>query len=168
MQGDNYNKLFSEKASKNIKKKIFDINNKYIYYMKVLNILIFIIILSNYFKNKKKYNYYYNKIGRKIFNQNKTLNFTQLDEYFYGIEKNKSDFNHIHILFAFNNEYYLLASVTITSILKTARQNSYIHIHIIAVKEFKFETMKKLNLIFQKIFCFFIHNDIKFFKKKNK
>ena len=68
--------------------------------------------------------------------------------------------NHIHILFAFNNKYYLLASVTITSILKTANPNSYIHIHIIAVRGFKFKTMKKLFFIFCRIF--------KFFENKNK
>ena len=74
-----------------------------------------------------------------------------MDQHFYGIEQNNSDMNHIHILFAFNNNYYLLASVTITSILKTANSNSYIHIHIIASKGFKFKTMKKLNSLKSKI-----------------
>ena len=59
-----------------------------------------------------------------------------------------SNFDNIHLLLAFNNEYYLLASVTITSILKTANKNSFIHIHIITSKGFEYETMKKLNSLF--------------------
>ena len=57
----------------------------------------------------------------------------------------------ITTLYSINNKYYLLASVTITSILKTANPNSYIHIHIIAVRGFKFKTMKKLNSLKTKI-----------------
>ena len=74
-----------------------------------------------------------------------------MDKDFYGIEQKNMDFNHIHILFAFNNNYYLLASVTITSILKTANSNTYIHIHIIAANGFKFNSMKKLNSLKAKI-----------------
>jgi lipopolysaccharide biosynthesis glycosyltransferase len=44
-----------------------------------------------------------------------------------------------------------LASVTIISILKTANDNSFIHIHIIASKGFEYETMKKLNSLKGKI-----------------
>ena len=62
-----------------------------------------------------------------------------------------SNFDNIHLLFAFNNEYYLLALVTITSILKTANKNSFLHIHIIASKGFEYETMKKLNSLKEKI-----------------
>ena len=44
-----------------------------------------------------------------------------------------------------------MASVTITSILKTANKNSFIHIHIITSKGFEYETMKKLNSLKEKI-----------------
>ena len=93
----------------------------------------------------------YDDIGKKLFEENKTLSFDYLDEYFYGIKRNYSNFNNIHILFAFNSEYHLLASVTITSILKTANKNRYIHIHIIASKGFEYEIMKKLNSLKEKI-----------------
>jgi len=93
----------------------------------------------------------YDNFAKKLFNKNKTFSFDYLNEYFYGIKRDYSNFDNIHILFAFNNEYYLLASVTITSILKTANNNSFIHIHIIASKGFEYETMKKLNSLKEKI-----------------
>jgi len=83
----------------------------------------------------------YDEIGEMIFSQNKFISFNILDEYYYGLQKNNTKFNDIHILFAFDNNYYLLASVTITSILKTANTNSYMHFHIIASRDFKFETI---------------------------
>ena len=93
----------------------------------------------------------YDDIGKKLFEENKTLSFDYLDEYFFGIKRNYSNFDNIHLLFAFNNEYHLLASVTITSILKTANKNSFLHIQIIASKGFEYETMKKLNSLKEKI-----------------
>ena len=93
----------------------------------------------------------YDDFAKKLFDENKTISFDYLNEYFYGNKRNYSNFDNIHILFAFNNEYYLLASVTITSILKTANNNSYIHIHIIASKGFEYETMKKLNSLKEKV-----------------
>ena len=143
---------------KDSKKKIH-IDIIYFSYMKIIFIITFLIFIKYIFlsKNKKKKNfskdikYFYDEIGEKIFIKNKTLNFTQLDQDFYGINKNNSNFNHIHILFAFNNNYYLLASITITSILKTANPNNFIHIHIIAVRGFKFKNMKKLNSLKTKL-----------------
>jgi hypothetical protein len=103
-------------------------------------------------KNKEvQTNKIYDEFAKKLFLENKTISFDYLDEHFYGIKRNYSNFDNIHILFAFNNEYYLLASVTIISILKTANDNSFIHIHIIASKGFEYETMKKLNSLKGKI-----------------
>ena len=93
----------------------------------------------------------YDDFAKKLFKENKTVSFDYLDENIYGIKRDYSNFDNIHILFAFNNEYYLLASVTITSILKTANKNSFFHIHIIASKGFEYETMKKLNSLKEKI-----------------
>ena len=81
----------------------------------------------------------YDEYSKKLFDENKNISFDFLNEYFYGIKRNNSNFDNIHLLFAFNNEYYLLASVTIISILKTANSNSFIHIHIIASKGFEYE-----------------------------
>ena len=52
---------------------------------------------------------------------------------------------------SFNNDYYLLSSVTIASILKNANNSSFIHIHIISVDNFTYLTMKKLNSLKYKI-----------------
>ena len=93
----------------------------------------------------------YDDFAKKLFNESKTISFDYLNETLYGAKRDYSNYDNIHVLFAFNNEYYLLASVTITSILKTANNNSYIHIHIIASKGFKYETMKKLNSLKEKI-----------------
>ena len=87
----------------------------------------------------------YDQIGEKIFSYFHSISLDELDEYFYENKRDLSNFNHIHILLAFDNNYYLLSSIGITSILKTANENTYIHFHIIAARGFKFETMKKLN-----------------------
>ena len=92
----------------------------------------------------------YGHIGEMIFAYFHSISFDDLNEYFYENKRNLSNFNHIHILFAFDNNYYLLSSIGITSILKTANVNSYIHFHIIATRGFKFETMKKLNSLKKK------------------
>ena len=101
----------------------------------------------------KNYNlsFNYDDFAKKLFKENKTISFDYLDENIYGIKRDYSNFDNIHLLFAFNNEYYLLALVTITSILKTANKNSFLHIHIIASKGFEYETMKKLNSLKEKI-----------------
>ena len=43
---------------------------------------------------------------------------------------------------SFNNDYYLLAYVTIASILKTSAPNTYAHIHIIETDDFIHETKR--------------------------
>jgi len=108
-------------------------------------------IIINKNKEEKSIQNNYDEFARKLFDKNKSISFDYLNEYFYGIKRNYSNFDNIHLLFAFNNEYYLLASVTIISILKTANNNSFIHIHIIVSKGFKYETMKKLSSLKGKI-----------------
>ena len=93
----------------------------------------------------------YDEIGKQTFSLNKWISFNKLDEYYYGFKEKLTNFNHIHILFAFDNNYYLLTSVGVASILKTANPNSYIHFHIIASKGFQYETMKKLNTLKAKL-----------------
>ena len=155
----NFNIYYSE--AQLMTKKLFNNSNK------ILAIFIFLIVVLLYFfisslsfesKNKEikltiKNNLFvsYDDFGKKFYEENKTLSFDYLDEYFYKIKRNYSNFDNIHLLFAFNSEYHLLASVTITSILKTANKNTYIHIHIIASKGFEYEIMKKLNSLKEKI-----------------
>ena len=74
-----------------------------------------------------------------------------VDEIYYGAKFDNSKFSHIHISMSFNNDYHLLSSVTIASLLKNANNSSFIHIHIIAVDNFTYPTMKKLNSLKYKI-----------------
>ena len=87
----------------------------------------------------------YDKNGENIYSQNNVINLNKLDKSYNGInEQDSSKFNNIHITLCVNEEYHLLASVTIASILKNANKNSYIHFHIIALNNLKFNTMKKI------------------------
>ena len=93
----------------------------------------------------------YDKRGMHFYSINGYLNFNKLDEIYYGTRIDYSKFNHIHISMSFNNDYYLLSSVTISSILENASNSSFIHIHIISVDNFIYSTMKKLNSLKNKI-----------------
>ena len=87
----------------------------------------------------------YDKNGQKIYSKNNFINFNKLDKYYNGVnEQDTSKYNNIHITLCVNEDYHLLALVTIASILKNADQNSYIHFHIIALNNLKFEIMKKI------------------------
>ena len=48
----------------------------------------------------------YEEFARKLFEKKKVLSFDYLNEYFYGIKRNYSNFDNIHLLLAFNNDYY--------------------------------------------------------------
>ena len=52
---------------------------------------------------------------------------------------------------SFDNDYYLLSSATIASLLYNADKKTYIHLHIITVENFLYSTMKKLNSLKYKI-----------------
>ena len=52
---------------------------------------------------------------------------------------------------SFDNDYYLLSSTTIASLLKNSDKTTYIHLHITSVKNFLYSTMKRLNSLKYKI-----------------
>ena len=93
----------------------------------------------------------YDKEGIRIYKNTGMLSFNKLDEIIYGNKVDYSKFNNIHIAMSFDNDYYLLSSVTIASLLKNANKSTYIHLHIVAVEDFLYETMKKLNSLKYKI-----------------
>ena len=116
------------------------------------------IILSHFISKSKtnnndsdNYNSFYDKEGIRIYFSTNTLSFNKLDELIYGIKYNYSQYNNIHIAMSFDNDYYLLSSVTIASLLLNADKKTYIHLHIIAVENFLYSTMKKLSSLKYKI-----------------
>ena len=114
--------------------------------------------------------------GKKIYSKNGNINVNKLENLYNGNnEQDTSRFNHIHIALCINEDYHLLASVTIASILKNANSDSYIHLHIIALNNLEFKTMNKIYSLKSKInnnaefifYCFYniffnyiISNDI--------
>ena len=135
---------YSIKQLIKIKKLIFAILISIIY-------IICYIIISNQIHLFENINLHfinikdYDKEGIKIYNKTGKLSFNKLDEMAYRKKIDYSKFNNIHIAMSFDNNYYLLSSITISSLLKNAAKSTYIHIHIIAVQNFLYETMKKLN-----------------------
>ena len=93
----------------------------------------------------------YDKEAIRIYNTTGFLSFNKLDELTYGKKIDYSKFNNIHIAMSFDNDYYLLSSVTIASLLKNADKSTYIHLHIITFQKFLYKTMKKLNSLKYKI-----------------
>jgi lipopolysaccharide biosynthesis glycosyltransferase len=95
----------------------------------------------------------YDEKGIEIYKKKGILSFNELDKQFkrYNDTNNNKTFNHIHIAMSFNDDYSLLSSVTIASLLKNADKNTYIHLHIIAVDNFGYSWMKKLNSLKYKI-----------------
>ena len=90
--------------------------------------------------------------GIEIYEKKGILSFNELDKIFNKYNNhNIAKFNHIHIAMSFDDEYSLLSSVTISSLLKNANKDTYIHLHIIAVKNFSYSKMKKLNSLKYKI-----------------
>ena len=117
-------------------------------------IIIFILIIILFFNISSKgneYNNLYDNTGKQIYVDTGTLSFNKLDEIIYGNKTDYSKFNNIHIAMSFDNDYYLLSSVTIASLLTNADNNTYIHLHIIAVENFLYSTMKALTSLKYKI-----------------
>ena len=148
--------LFQTKFSKN---KIF---LKLLINFFLLIEIIFLFFIKTFNKYIMKFNIYfdgnvmtkfnsYDKRAMNFYSTYGYLNFNKLDEIYYGTRIDYSKFNHIHISMSFNNDYSLLSSVTIASILEKASNSSFIHIHIIAVDNFIYPTMKKLNSLKYKI-----------------
>ena len=141
---------YSIKQLIKIKKLIFAILISIIYiicYIIISNKIHLFENINLHFINIKDYD----KEGIKIYNKTGKLSFNKLDEMAYRKKIDYSKFNNIHIAMSFDNNYYLLSSITISSLLKNAAKSTYIHIHIIAVQNFLYETMKKLNSLKFKI-----------------
>jgi hypothetical protein len=136
---------------KNIKssKKILLIIFKLIALIIILLNLVYFSIKKNIFMNNKSYD----EKGIEIYKKKGILSFNELDKQFkrYNDTNNNKTFNHIHIAMSFNDDYSLLSSVTIASLLKNADKNTYIHLHIITVDNFGYSWMKKLNSLKYKI-----------------
>lgn len=98
------------------KNKIYSIK-KYISkfkYIAILLMLLYITIISIYRKSNYISNKDYDLLAEEIYKSKGELNFNKLK----NISIDYSKYNKIHIALTFNNDYYLLASVTITTILK--------------------------------------------------
>ena len=92
------------------------------------------------------------KNGQKIYSKYNKINFNQLENKYKGTNgQDLSKFNHTHIALCLNEEYHLLAAVTIASALANSNSDSYIHFHIIALNELKYEIMKKIYSLKSKI-----------------
>ena len=85
----------------------------------------------------------YDKNAEKIFDSTGMLNITKLDYYYYNIDINTLNLNHIHLAMGFDKNNIILSTVSIASILNTSSQDTYIHFHILALN-FKFKYMKKI------------------------
>ena len=96
-------------------------------------------------KYKIKKSYPLSKNADDIFEEKGGINFNILYSLYNNINEQKlSNYNHIHITLCVNEEYHLLASVTIASILKNANSNTYIHFHIIALNNLPGKIMEKI------------------------
>ena len=146
---------------------LFAIFGKKIFF---LLIIILVIFKSNLFQSKTKsdksnassfiykflsrnQNKKYDKLGKRIYSRTGSLSFNYLDKVFNKkkIDDSNSNFNHIHVAMSFNNDYHLLSSVSIASLLKNSAPTSFIHLHIIVVDGWVYSTMKKLNSLKYKI-----------------
>ena len=132
--------------------------NSIILYFIIISSLLVIISPSSFLSFDKKEEYKINKSkslsenANKIFKQKGHINFNKLNEQYNNISPQKiSNINHIHITLCVNEEYHLLASVTIASILKNANSNSYIHFHIIALNNLQGKIMEKIFSLRDKI-----------------
>ena len=93
----------------------------------------------------------FDKNGEKIYLKKGTISFNKLDKKYFFKKFYYSKFNHIHLAMSFDNDYHLLSSVTIASLLKNSSPTTYIHLHIISFKGWNFSTMAKLNSLKYKI-----------------
>jgi len=85
----------------------------------------------------------FDEIANQIFEKTGMLNITKLELNFYNIKPNTADLNHIHIAMSFDNNYILLSSISIVSILDSSSNDTFIHFHII-LNNCKFEDIKPI------------------------
>ena len=83
--------------------------------------------------------------GERIYEKYLFINFNKLYEMYNNLNRQDlAKFNHVHITLCVNEEYHLLASVTIASILNNSNSNTYNHFHIIALNNLSIKTMEKI------------------------
>ena len=70
---------------------------------------------------------------------------------YFDYLSSKSLYNHIHIAMGFDEKYAMLSLVSITSILYTANNNTFLHFHIITLFNFSLDMMEKINSLKYKI-----------------
>ena len=109
--------------------------------------LIFVMLLV-LFIIKIIYSDFYNINEEKTYLKTGTVSFNK-KHYLKKIYNSK--FNHIHLAMSFDNDYHLLSSVTIATLLKNASPSTYIHLHIITFSGWNYSTMVKLNSLKYKI-----------------
>ena len=144
LKNSNYRKIRIKK-----KNKIYSIK-KYIpkfKYIAILLIALYLTILnicrkSNYISNKDD-----DLLAEEIYKSKGELNYNKLKK----ISIDYSKYNKIHIALTFNNDYYLLASVTIATILRNIANTTFVFIHIIESGDFIYETRKKINSLREKL-----------------
>jgi lipopolysaccharide biosynthesis glycosyltransferase len=117
-----------------------------------------VFVSSSFLKYDKNEKYIIDKSNslienaEKIFKQKKYINFNKLFRSYNNLSPQDLDkFNNIHITICFNEEYHLLASVTIASILKNSNSNTYTHFHIIALNNLPGKIMEKIFSLREKI-----------------
>ena len=112
----------------------------------------FIIFISILVVHSIKYMKLNNKNPKIIqMDMNNKRNINKLKRQKRSLYKSNPNFNHIHISLSFNNDYYLLSSITISSILKNAFNTTFIHFHIIETGDFIPETRKKLSSLIYRL-----------------
>ena len=114
---DEEQKVFKSSINKKteIRKKQL-INNKAIIfslYAIMICFLLYLFFFCLYFKLKSemiinKENREYDEFAKKLFDEKKILSFDYLNEYFFGIKRNYSNFDNIHLLLVMNIIYWLL------------------------------------------------------------
>ena len=137
--------------------------NSYLF-LNIILIIIFLFLLkfnkknfSNRFleqvfqNNEEDKSQLNNKLAKTLYSKYGKINFNELDKSYNNNTEIFKSFNNIHISLCTNNDYHLLASVTIASILKNANNNTYIHFHIIALNELNLKIMKKIYSLKSKI-----------------
>ena len=140
-----------QRVKRDRKSKTYQKLNKYFQKFKIIiliSILLFIVYSHLYFKH--------GPTNHELFNENKynstdEISFDQQEQNTNEIKVDYSKYDNVHVGMSFNNDYYLLTTVTISSILKNAAPNTFVHIHIIEAGDFIDETRANLSSLKYKI-----------------
>jgi lipopolysaccharide biosynthesis glycosyltransferase len=119
---------------------------------------LFIKVSTTFLTFDKKENYKIDKKNSisenadKIFKKNGYIYFNKLNELYNNFSPSKTqNFNIIHITICFNEEYHLLASITIASVLKNSNPDTFTYFHIIALNNLPGKIMEKIFSLRKKI-----------------